>query len=250
MTGEEAREADGARWLVASLLRQLAGPGAYASKRDGALRVSRPGGACGAPVDPRALAALLRAGWIAPAAGEGGTIFCLTASGRKRALATPAQDPAPPHAVLETRLIGVQNGEPFYATVNTAESPLAWLRSRAGGRYLTETEFQAGETLREDFTRGQMTPRVTVDWTRPMNAGGGRGDAAEHKCASAQAARDRVRRALAEAGPGLADVLLAVCCHLEGLEVTERTLGWPRRSAKLVLKLGLGRLARHYRLEA
>ncbi|MFP4003568.1 MAG: DUF6456 domain-containing protein, partial [Alphaproteobacteria bacterium] len=47
-------------------------------------------------------------------------------------------------------------------------------------------------------------------------------------------------------GPGLADALLQVCCHLKGLEEAERALGWPRRSGKLVLAIALERLAVHY----
>ena len=44
----------------------------------------------------------------------------------------------------------------------------------------------------------------------------------------------------------LGDLVLRVCCFLEGLEITERRLGWSARSGKVVLKLALERLARHY----
>jgi hypothetical protein len=43
-------------------------------------------------------------------------------------------------------------------------------------------------------------------------------------------------------GPGLSDVVMRVCCFLEGLETTERRLGWSARSGKVVLKIGLQRL--------
>ena len=52
--------------------------------------------------------------------------------------------------------------------------------------------------------------------------------------------------ALRELGPGMGDLVLRVCCFLEGLEMTERRLGWSARSGKVVLKLALERLARHY----
>ena len=53
-------------------------------------------------------------------------------------------------------------------------------------------------------------------------------------------------RALDDLGPGLSDVVLRVCCFLEGLESAEKRLGWSARSGKIVLKIGLQRLLKHY----
>jgi hypothetical protein len=41
-----------------------------------------------------------------------------------------------------------------------------------------------------------------------------------------------------------------VCCLLRGLEYAEKAQGWPRRSGKVILRLALTGLTRHYGLIA
>ncbi|MEQ8326325.1 MAG: DUF6456 domain-containing protein [Parvibaculum sp.] len=154
------------------------------------------------------------------------------------------------HRLPARRTVRV-GAEEVAVDINDAESPLGWLRRRKGadGKPLIgAAQFEAGERLRADFTLGQMSPRVTADWSG-VPAGGGRGrsmrdpaEIADH----ALAARERVARALDAAGPGLSGILFRVCCHLEGLEAAERAFGWPKRSGKLVLQIALDRLVRHY----
>ena len=55
-----------------------------------------------------------------------------------------------------------------------------------------------------------------------------------------------VEAALADLGPGLSDVVTRCCCYLEGLETTEKRLGWSARSGKIVLRIALMRLQKHY----
>jgi hypothetical protein len=138
-------------------------------------------------------------------------------------------------------------------TVNDAESPLAWLARRKGrdGRPMIEAvQLQAGERLREQFTRANLTPRTTSSWAAPTSQGsGGRGGGGAAAVADViVAARQQVHRALDAVGPEFAGLLVDVCCFLKGLEDVERERRWPPRSAKVVLQLGLDRLARHYGL--
>jgi hypothetical protein len=134
---------------------------------------------------------------------------------------------------------------------NAAESPLVTLarrRDRDGTPFLSDDLVAAGERLREDFELSQMGPRTTQNWEKFLTGGtasslgSGDGGLAE----GPKAARDRVSAALAELGPGLGDVVLRCCCFLEGMEAAERRMGWSARSGKIVLRIALQRLKRHY----
>jgi len=142
---------------------------------------------------------------------------------------------------------------PNTVTVNLGESPLGWLarrRNANGDPFLLPEEIEAGETLRADFERAQLGPRVTQDWRSFLTPGGsGSGVSAQERGVDdgAEAARHRVMNALSDLGPGLSDAALRTCCFLEGLETVEATMAWSARSGKIVLKIALQRLAEHYR---
>lgn len=160
-----------------------------------------------------------------------------------------AQPFAAQHREWDTR--SGRNGEGSRkARYNIAESPLSALarrRDKEGKQFLADDLVAAGERLREDFELSQMGPRVTQNWdsfmTGPQYGGSGSGAG---RSTSSQAARDRVHAALADLGPGLGDVALRCCCFLEGIETTEKTMGWSARSGKIVLRIALQRLKRHY----
>jgi hypothetical protein len=125
-------------------------------------------------------------------------------------------------------------------TVNRAESPLSWLRSRG---LIDARQFAAGERLRAACETASIAPSVTMRWT-PRVDGGGQ-DALDPTVAQI-AAKRRFDAAIAAAGPGLADILWRVVCAGEGLPAAERALSWPARAGRLVLTLALDRLATHY----
>ena len=135
-------------------------------------------------------------------------------------------------------------------TVDDAESPLAWLARRKGrdGRALIEPiQLLAGERLRAEFTRAQLMPRISSNWSAPV-ADGARDASPASFTDAVIGARQRVRRALDAVGPEFSGLLIDVCCFLKGLTDVEGERGWPARSGKVVLQLGLDRLARHYGL--
>jgi uncharacterized protein YjhX (UPF0386 family) len=187
--------------------------------------------------------------------GRDGDMIALTQTGtalarRNEARIEPFREQ---HAELETRL--VKTGETMVeALVNTGESPLSKLaqrRNRNGDPFLSPREFNAGERLRRDYTRGRIMPRLGANWgfvAAGRKQARGRGEAAELTDA-ALAARQRVELALDATGPELSGVLIDVCCFLKGLETVESERGWPVRSAKVVLKTALAVLARHYEPE-
>ncbi len=125
-------------------------------------------------------------------------------------------------------------------TVNRAESPLTWLRSRG---LIDARHYAAGERLRAAYETASIAPSVTMRWT-PRVDGGGR-DGLDPTSAQI-AAKRRFDAAIAAAGPGLADILWRVVCAGEGLPAAERALSWPARAGRVVLTLALDRLAMHY----
>jgi len=187
-----------------------------------------------------AIAYGLRKGWVAPDAS--GARLRISTAGLRALRASTETAPAASSA----------RGEADSSGRAAAEGALAWLRShkdRDGRPLITEVQFNAGEKLAADFWYAQMSPRITANWSattpgrRLRRATPGVGVDMRD---AVVAARQRFQRALDAVGPELAGILVDVCCHDVGLEVSGHAAGWPRRAAKVVLDLALTRLARHY----
>ncbi|PJI91935.1 hypothetical protein BC777_0776 [Yoonia maricola] len=127
------------------------------------------------------------------------------------------------------------------------ESPLVGLsrrKDRDGKPFLPRDLVAVGERLREDYELVEVGMAGRESWESFMN-GGTPAEMTEGP-KEAVAAYGRIKDALAELGPGLGDVVLYCCCFLEGLEQTEKKMGWSARSGKIVLRIALQRLKRHY----
>ena len=118
-------------------------------------------------------------------------------------------------------------------TVNQVESPLGWLHRHG---HLDRRQFDAGEQLRLDWERANLSPCVTMRWDPAPGLARGQAKAPALARTEQQAsAKARFDDALGAAGPGMADILWRVVCAGEGMRDAETALGWPARAGKLVL---------------
>jgi len=207
-------------------------------------------------VDRVVAEALALRDWIETSGEARISRYRITAAGRmalkRLAEVADAADVSEPfsaqHREIGTREMEDEHGRRRRARYHAAESPLLSLsrrRDRDGNPFLSSDLVSAGERLREDFELAQMGTRTTQNGDHFMTAGitGTSGAGGGN---SSQAAHGRVVAALGDLGPGLGDVVLRCCCYLEGLETVEKSLGWSARSGKIVLRIALTRLRRHF----
>lgn len=152
------------------------------------------------------------------------------------------------HGDHQTKTVG-KDGKRKRVRYNAVESPLQSLSRRkdaSGEPFLSADLVAAGERLREDFELAHLGPRITQNWERFLTSGARGSFNPAGGAGGSDAARERVSKALSDLGPGLGDVVLRCCCFLEGMEVAEKRMGWAARSGKVVLRIALFRLKRHY----
>lgn len=129
---------------------------------------------------------------------------------------------------------------------NLAESPLGRLAVARQGEppFLASHQLAAGERVRQLVERAHLRQRTTMSY-EPRTGGGRVGQGADLPDLAIDARRmlDDLARLLPA---DCAGVVLDVCGLLKGLQEVELERGWPRRSAKLVLRIGLEQLAQHY----
>jgi hypothetical protein len=184
-------------------------------------------------IDASLAQAMCAKDWLQAELGDPARLF-LSAAGRAwLARSEAGDDPfAAQHQWRRRRTLLDEQGREHVVTFNAAESPLILMSLRG---LIDQVQCEAGERLRRDYTpvvlgrNGAQSGAVLPD--------------------TVLAAKQRFSNAMRAAGPGLSDILFDVCCHLHGLEHSERARGWPRSSAKVVLKIALDRLAAHYGMQ-
>jgi hypothetical protein len=216
-------------------------------------------------VDRKIAEALALKEWISVKSSGRITRYVITTAGRsaiESLLGNPPEKKTTGFAEAQTDFAGqhrtwgektvedTETGRPRRMRYNLSESPLTALarrRDKGGDPFLTDDQVTAGERLREDFELAQMGPRVAQNWDRFLTGGARGGFQADSNIGRGpDGARRRVADAMTDLGPGLSDIVLRCCCYLEGLETAEKRLGWSARSGKIVLRIALMRLKRHY----
>lgn len=190
--------------------------------------------------------------WLPSEAGA--KALSLTEAGRAHLRRGTAPEPGASffhqHRDTTTATVETDTG-PSRVRVDVDESPLEWLHRRKGRNgepLIDEASYQAGERLRTDIMLAGLLPGVTARWDAMPKSGGSvsPADATDRMIA----ARQRIRNAFHAIGADFSDLLMDLCGFLKGLELIERERQWPARSAKIVVRLALARLAEHYGIEA
>lgn len=135
------------------------------------------------------------------------------------------------------------------ARVATADLPegVARLHAAPEGAYLAAHHAEAARRLGRLFQQAHLRQRLTMSYDPARISSRPNGGQADITDAAAEARRRLTR--LAGGLPGECwGVLVDVCLYEKGLQLVEQERGWPRRSAKLVLRIGLDHLARGWGL--
>ena len=157
---------------VARLLALLAAGAAIVqpAARGGLLLVKNQKGAIS--VEAKLLAGLASEGSIV----RRGDCISATQAGPKAAMRKSGSQDGLEHRRREIVTVTIDDGmgTSVVAGINLAESPLGQLmrlKSKDGRPFLSRAEFDAGERLRGDYTRGSIMPRLGANWEANAAAG-------------------------------------------------------------------------------
>ena len=133
-----------------------------------------------------------------------------------------------------------------------AESPLSVLARRkrnSGGAWLTPELVAAGLRFRESWEIAHLGGEMTRDWDKlvagRISSGGCKG-AGGGTATRRLEAEQGLAAAIRALGPDMAEAVIMAVCQEQGMEDIEDQLDYPARSGKIVLRIALNTLARHY----
>lgn len=155
----------------------------------------------------------------------------------------------PDRGAIQPQVLSSQSGSQSqsrrvrYGVQETPLQILSRLTDRDGAPFLTRELVRAGTRLREDYELAQIGEHVEIGAAQFRDEPPSRGNYGRKM---SQDAFQRVNAAMVKLGPGLSDIAIRCCCHLEGLEAAEKELGWSARSGKVVLRIALEHLQAFY----
>lgn len=192
--------------------------------------------------------AWLTGGLIARIEGRSGYVATPAAQSAAKREAAPEAPFLAQHGALVERVTIDEQGEVRRVRgfdPHVCLRRLAALRDGDGRPFFSATEMRAASLLRQAWDEGQAGQVRGADWSAPPRGGvaHGPGIAAEAAMARGCDARKHVDDALERLAPPLRRAVERVCLWEQGIEALERGEGWPARSGKIALKLGLAQLA-------
>ncbi|MBJ3785147.1 DUF6456 domain-containing protein [Devosia sediminis] len=104
--------------------------------------------------------------------------------------------------------------------------------------FLAPHHIEAASRLLNLFERASLRQRVTMSYD-PGRVGAARGNAQGELADSAADARRRLAGLASRLPADCWGLLADICLYDKGLQQIEAERGWPRRAAKLVLRIGL-----------
>lgn len=220
-------------------VRSLVGGGIALERESGDFGKDQKGRRAG--LDPKQVRELISDGVLAPC--DGGCKATPLARGWLKRKLSQTGDPADQH-----RFVVANNNT---GPLNLNESPLARLSISINGAapFLQRHHLESGERVRRLFERARMLQRTTMSYDPnrlpDKSRSGGTGSDLSGSAIDARRELDRIRDVLAD---DCTAAVFDVCGYLKGLQTIEMERSWPRRSAKLVLRVGLEQLARHFGL--
>lgn len=109
--------------------------------------------------------------------------------------------------------------------------------------FLHPIHIEAARLIARTFERAMLRQRVTMSYDQPHIGRGGSKHGQAELSVTVEDARQRLSKLAQRLPSDCWGVLADICVYDKGLQQIELERRWPRRSAKLVLRIGLEQLA-------